>query len=128
MSTTAPQTTARDVMTAGIVHCAPETGITELATTMTERRIHAVVVSGIAGDHLVWGVVSDRDVLRATTDPAAERAEQIAATEALTVDAGDGLDTVARRLSEHDVSHAIVVEGDRPVGILSTLDVLATIR
>lgn len=52
-------------------------------------------------------------------------AGEIAATEALTVDATDDLATVCGLLADHACTHVIVVERDRPVGVVSTLDLVS---
>jgi CBS domain-containing protein len=49
----------------------------------------------------------------------------LAGTEPLTAGPDEGLDTVARRLVEHEARHAVVAdELGLPVGVVSTLDVL----
>lgn len=119
---------ARDAMHAPIVACRPDAGLDHVATLMASHRVHAVIVDGILGDRLVWGVVTDQDLISAALNEfAAANAGAAARTEALTVDAGDDLALVSRRLVEHACSHAIVVEGERPVGVISTLDVAAAI-
>jgi len=118
----------RDAMHAPIVACPPDTELDHVAKLMASHRVHAVVVDGIRGDKLVWGVVTDLDLLRAALDASgATDAAGAARTEALTVDSADDLALVSRRLVEHACSHAIVVEGERPVGVISTLDVAAAI-
>ena len=67
----------------GVLSCRPETPIAEVARTMVDHRVHAVVVDGIRRDRagmerLVWGVVSDLDLVA-----------RIDATDALTATAGD---------------------------------------
>ena len=119
---------ARDVMNAPIVACAPDTGIDRVAALMTQRHMHAVIVNGIRDERLVWGVITDLDLIRvALNEFAPPNAGQAAQTEALTVDAGDDLALVGRRLVEHSCSHAIVVDDDVPVGVVSTLDIAAAI-
>jgi CBS domain-containing protein len=58
-----------DYMRQGIVGCAPDTPLSEVARLMGDQRIHCVVVGGLeetrGGTRLVWGVVSDLDLARA---------------------------------------------------------------
>jgi len=109
------------------VACAPSTPLSEVAALMSQHRVHCVLVDGVSaderGERLVWGVVSDLDLIRATVaDDGALTARAIATTEALTVDSDDDLGAVGAALGEHACSHAVVVEGERPVGVVSTLD------
>ena len=58
-----------DVMTPGIITCAPETPLATVAELMATRSVHAVAVGGIAANHLVWGVIDSLDLVRALRDP-----------------------------------------------------------
>jgi CBS domain-containing protein len=119
---------ARDAMHGAVVACDPSTPASSVAALMGGRKIHAVVVEGIVaddeGERLVWGVITDLDLVRAVVltdgDPAAET---FASTDAVTVDATDDLATVARVLVEQGCSHAVVVDDERPIGVISTLDI-----
>jgi len=121
--------TVADVMHRGIHTAAPDTGLGELARTMAERRIHSVVVEGVEtarrSEHLVWGVVSARDLLAALHAGGNPPAGRIAMSEAVVVAQQAGLDEAVTLMVEHDLSHVIVVdEADgRPTGVLSSLDV-----
>jgi CBS domain-containing protein len=120
--------TVRDAMHPGILTSTPDTPLAEVARTMAAHRVHCVAVLGIdEGPRLVWGIVSDLDVIRAAQAVGDElpTAGQIAATEPVTVDVDEPLAGAAQTMAEHDVHHLVVVEGEdpRPVGILSCLDV-----
>ncbi len=117
---------ARDVMTGRIVNCDPDTPREHVARLMAEERIHCVVVSGVARsvDRLDWGVASDSDLLRAALAGDESSAGQLARTEMVTVQEDTSLPDVARVLLEHEVAHALVLVGTRPVGVISTLDVI----
>jgi CBS domain-containing protein len=115
---------ARDVMTGRIVHAEPDDTTGRLAELLAGQHIHAIVVFGLQGSRFVWGVVTDIDLLRAVSAGQDALAGELAGTEAVTVDASDPLPAVAQRLLEHDVSHAIVVADERPVGVVSSLDLV----
>jgi CBS domain-containing protein len=91
---------------------------------MATHRVHAVVITAANGRRPV-GVVSDLDVVAAVAAGADCSAHETAATEALTVSADEPLRNAAQMMSEHGVSHLLVVDGagGYPVGVLSTLDV-----
>lgn len=126
--------TVLDATHPGILTCAPEASLVEVARMMATHHVHAVAVLGIepgAQGRLVWGIVSDLDLVRAAQAAGAETmtAGEVAATEPVTVDVGEPLLTAARLMQEHDVHHLVVVSGrdPRPIGILSSLDVAGVI-
>jgi CBS domain-containing protein len=118
-------------MSAGVVSCAPGDSVIALATRMAIYRTHAVVIAGMwdtgAGDDLRWGLISHEEVVRALAegrhdDPAAE----LAAGKAVTCGPHESMLTAARRMQAEGVDHLVVVDGDDPVGVVSTLDVMRT--
>ena len=63
-------TTVAQVMHPAVITCLPDTPLHELAGRMADLRIHCIAVSGVGtrpdGDeHLMWGLVSDMDVVHA---------------------------------------------------------------
>lgn len=120
--------TVGEVMRLGIVGCAPDTPLQEVARLMSAHRIHCVVVGVVTeaqhGTRLVWGVVSDLDLARAAAAGQELAAGEIAATEPVTASPFDSLAAVAQMMGEHDVAHVVVVDDkDRePMGVVSTLD------
>ena len=118
----------------GVLSCPFETPLDEVARMMATHRIHAVVGLGdvAEGDTRVWGVVSDRDLVAmaaAGGDVAAQTAGGSAATEVLTIGRRDSLRRAAQLMHEHGLSHLIVLEpcSDRPLGVVSSLDVAAAL-
>lgn len=135
----APSTSAAtdvgEVMTHGVINAPPQASLHELAAQMTSNRVHCVVVEGLARVHggqeqLVWGIVSDLDLIKAVVDGRkAVSAGEIAATEIVTAEASESIEQAARLMAEHECAHLIVVSGDdgRPIGVVSSLDVAAAI-
>ena len=117
-----------DVMHAGLVGCDPAATLPAIARIFAEEGIHCVVVNGIertrAGERLTWGLVSDRDLIRAldATDRSVT-AGAIAVPALMSVAPGEPLDHVVRLMASFDVTHVLVIEADYPVGIVSALDV-----
>jgi CBS domain-containing protein len=111
----------------GLVHCTPETSLRAVAALMSRERVHCVVVADnpVAARSL-WGVVSDLDLVAASTVRPLDdqRAGGTAMKPAVTAVPHETLEEAARRLIEHGVSHLVVIDvvGQRPLGILSTLD------
>lgn len=115
-----------DCIRSTILSCTPETPITDVATLMSQRRVHAIVIR--ANGQQPSAIVSDIDVMAAVAcqgDGFAAR--DIAATQALTAPSSDSLRETAQLMAEHGVSHLIVVDqaNGQPVGVLSSTDILA---
>lgn len=118
-----------DAMSWGLVRCAPDATLREVAALMTEAVVHCVVVLDAPGDRgSLWGVVSDLDLVAAATVRALDqqRAAGTAMRPAITAFPHESLETAAKRMTTHGVSHLVVVDDvrHRPVGVMSTLDVV----
>ena len=120
-----------DAMRPRVLTCAPQTAMVTVAQRMASEHVHAIVVlretidaEGKVGRR-PWGILTDRDVLRCAADIDDRVAEDIALGGVLTVHPDDRLGDVAERMLDQHTSHAVVVESrtDRPVGVLSTLDI-----
>ena len=121
-----------DVMRPGIFSCHGDASLRELADTMATHRIHAVVVAGtrtdpVHGEELVWGLVTDLDLVRAAAGPPDTRAGDIARTEAVTIGPTTPLPEVARIMAERELTHLIVAQGSQPIGVVSALDLAGVI-
>lgn len=116
--------TVADVMTPGIIACTPETPLETVAELMATHRVHAVAVGGIASNHLVWGVVDSLDLVRALRYPDADgSAETISRQRVLGIEPDAPLSEAVRLMDERNVAHLVVVDHERPVGVLSSLDI-----
>jgi CBS domain-containing protein len=120
-----------EAMHPGVLTCPLGTSLQDVARMMALYRIHAVVVFGEDTDDTdgpgLWGVVSDLDLVHAasTGELADFTAGGTAATPILGIAPDDTLQRAAQLMSEHDVTHVVVVDRTttRPVGVLSTLDI-----
>lgn len=115
-----------DCMHAGIIKCPADTPLRDVAASMAKHRVHAIAVIGESETRPV-AVVSDLDLMQATAVAVEPTAIEVAATEPLAVSAHDSVQRAAQLMSEHAVTHVIVLDaaGGYPVGILSSLDVAA---
>lgn len=124
------EVTVESVMHMGFVGCPLEAPLRSVAQLMAERRVHCVVGFGDVADDdtRLWGVVSATDVVSALA-AGGERttAGEIASTEVVTIAPQTSVRHAAELMRDHEVSHLLVVDGisDRPIGIVSTLDVMA---
>jgi CBS domain-containing protein len=121
--------TVADVMRPGVMSCAPDAPLLTVAQTMATHHVHSVVVAGITkdddgNDHLIWGLVSDMDIVRAAESGIEGHvASDAARTELVSVDPSTPLADAARLMDEHHSSHVIVTSEGHPVGVLSSLDI-----
>jgi CBS domain-containing protein len=123
--------TVEQAMHPGVLTCAPETPLREVAIAMARYRIHAVVVYAEPEESdeatLVWGVVSDADLVGAAAlnDVDGRTAGQAARTPLVTVRREDTLRHACELMTERDVTHAVVISSysERPLGVVSALDV-----
>jgi CBS domain-containing protein len=115
-----------DVMHAGILTCAPDDTLRDVAAIMAAHHVHAVAVRETETGR-VGGVVSDLDVAAAVASGAQPTASGTAATEPLAVSSKERLTRAAALMAEHGISHLIVTDaaGGHPIGVLSTLDIAA---
>jgi CBS domain-containing protein len=120
-----------DAMHWGLVQCAPEATLREVARLMTEAVVHCVVVIDAPDDQAaLWGIVSDLDLVAAATVRSLDdqRAGGTAMTPAITAFPHESLESAAERMTAHGVSHLVVVDDGRrrPLGVMSTLDLVRT--
>jgi CBS domain-containing protein len=121
----------RDAMSTGIISCAPETPLRNVARLMSNHRVHGVFVFdyGREDDETteLWGLVSDLDVVAAARgDIDVRTAGDSAVTPLVTVTTDAPLERAARLLAESGASHLAALDPSthRPVGVLSTLDIV----
>jgi CBS domain-containing protein len=121
--------TVADAMHRGVFRCSRATSLSNVARIMAAHHIHCVVVTDDEriGRATVWGMVSDRDVTAAllTRPLEAQTAEGSATTPAVSIAESEPLLRAAHRMTEHGVTHLVVVggEAEAPVGVISTLDI-----
>jgi CBS domain-containing protein len=122
-----------EAMHHGVITCDRDTLLVEVARTMAERTVHCVVVEndGGGGDGRPWGVVSDLDLVAAATvrNLKDQTAGGSAASPMVIVTPNETLERAAQLMTEHASAHLLVVDDatQRPVGVLSTLDLAATL-
>jgi CBS domain-containing protein len=126
------QMTVGEVMHEGIVTCSASADLDQVAAAMADHGIHCVVAidEGPAredDDHL-WGVVSDLDLMRGIESGMDLDAGNLAELDVATVAREDTLDRAARTMARRGLAHLVVIADDRPVGVISTLDIARATR
>jgi CBS domain-containing protein len=119
--------TVADAMHPGILSCAADAAPAEVARTMSTHHVHCVVVKATGADEApVWGIISDLDLLSACIrDDAPDTAAELARQPVVRLETTAPLRDAAELMLTRGISHIVAVnpETDRPVGILSTLDI-----
>jgi CBS domain-containing protein len=115
--------TVREVMTQNVVTLPGSAPLTDAARRMKESDIGDVIVTA---DGNMCGLVTDRDiVVRAIAegrDPQSTTLDEICTHEVATVGPDDSLEQAIGIIREQAVRRVPVVEGGRPVGIVSIGD------
>lgn len=115
--------TVRDVMTQNVVTLPRTAPLRDAARRMKEADIGDVIVMD---DGSMCGVVTDRDiVVRAIAegkDPDSAQLEEICSHEVVAVSPDDPVDRAVQLMRQRAIRRLPVVEGDRPIGIISIGD------
>lgn len=126
-----PSICVGDVMSAPPVACDPTADLCHIAGRMARRRIHSVVVTdhdGLEDIAHARAVISELDLVRAVTETGVGvTAARIPAGPVVTIAIDASLIEAAHAMIGADVAHLVVLDGRRPVGVLSSLDIAATI-
>ena len=122
--------TVSDAMHPGILSCEADATLTDVSRLMATHHVHCVAVMGISheppGEKLVWGIISDLDLVRAGIRTEPDRpAGGLALQPLISVEPRMPLREAGELMASHGVAHIVVIDPElqRPIGILSTLDV-----
>jgi CBS domain-containing protein len=120
--------TVGDAMHPGVMTCEADASVTEVARMMATHHVHCMAVASVADDDaetVSWGLISDLDLIRAGLDKADREAARMASGPAINVEPTTPLRDAARLMLTNRAAHLLVVDPrkQRPVGILSTLDI-----
>ena len=128
----------RDVMRHGVVLCDADVSARDVARTMRDRGVRSVLAVDISSELL--GLVDEGSLVQAWDDLDGATAISIADPDPLTVDPGESVGEVARKMLAAGVTRALVAppapteesgrwsewkERGLPLGIISVADILA---
>ena len=121
------KTTVREVMHRGVITCAPDTALKEVARIMNATDVHALIVVNDRDE--VQGVVSHIDMLRVFgQDLYALSAQDVMSTTIFSVTPDAPVSEAVSKILKHKVHRLLVAreEGEAkiPTGIISTTDVI----
>jgi signal-transduction protein with cAMP-binding, CBS, and nucleotidyltransferase domain len=119
-------TTVGEVMTRNLLTVDPTTPLAEAAERMCDRGVGAALV--LSNDH-VSGILTERDVLRAVATGPVEGTHVAAwmTRDPETVDVSEPTGQAAALMIHGGFRHLPVLEGDRPVGIVSIRDLMRVV-
>jgi len=117
-------TTVQDIMTTELATVPMSAPIEQAARLMRDEDIGDVIVINDEGG--LVGLVTDRDIaIRAIADgrnPSDTAVREICSADLVTATPGEDVDAVAELMRSQAVRRIPVVDGDRPVGIVSLGD------
>ncbi|MGW3040300.1 CBS domain-containing protein [Kitasatospora sp. NPDC001159] len=116
-------TTARDIMHTGAQCIGAHQTLDEAARMMRDKNVGALPICG--DDQKLHGIITDRDIvvrcLAEGKDPATMTAMELAG-HLHCVRADDSMDTVLKKMEQHQIRRIPVIDGERLVGMISEAD------
>jgi CBS domain-containing protein len=104
-----------------LLQATPETTVTKAARLMAVRRVGAIAV---VEDKRLVGIFTERDalvrVIARKLDPETTRLDEVMTRMPITVGPEESIDTARSMMRRHGFRHLAVVEGDEPVGMVSS--------
>jgi CBS domain-containing protein len=118
--------TVGEVMSGNLLTVDPTTSLAEAAARMSDRGVGAALV--LSNDH-VSGILTERDVLRAVATGGVEGTHVAAwmTRDPETVDVSEPTGQAAAVMIHGGFRHLPVLEGDKPVGIVSIRDLMKVV-
>ena len=126
--------TVNDLMHKGLITCHPNASLGQVAEMLDEHKIHALVVAEQMDKPL--GIISDFDLLAgewlSVDEDSLNTMRKLTARDLMTspietVDAETPVSIAAERMDKKDIHRMLVMNEDKPVGILSISDLVAGI-
>ena len=121
--------TVRDIYHKGVIFCKPDTPLQEVVRVLADTEIHAIMVAEREGRPPV-GVVSHTDAIgHCEDDLSTIRADEVMSTTVITIPEDATVKAAAQKLLDGHIHRLLVVDEDgRPLGILSTTDIIREMR
>ncbi|MBL7064735.1 MAG: CBS domain-containing protein [Anaerolineae bacterium] len=119
----------RDIYHKGVIFCKPDTPLQEVIRVMADTEIHAIMVAEGEGKPPV-GVVSHSDAIaHYGEDMTTIQARDVMTSNVISISEGTTMEEAAKKLLESHIHRLLVVSEDgKPLGILSTTDIIREMR
>ncbi|HEY67157.1 MAG: hypothetical protein DRI79_07305 [Chloroflexi bacterium] len=119
----------RDIYHKGVIFCKPDTPLQEVVRVMADTEIHAIMVAEREGEPPV-GVVSHTDAIaHYGEDLTAIQAREVMTPDVISISEDATVEEAASKLLESHIHRLLVVgETGKPLGILSTTDIIREMR
>jgi len=124
----------KDIMYKGLIICPTDASLGRVASLLREHHVHALIVADQADAPL--GIISDFDLLAgewlSVDEESLEAMRKLTARDLMTspietVTADTTVETAAKHMAEKGIHRMLVIEADKPVGIISISNFVATI-
>lgn len=119
----------REIYHKGVILCKPDTPLQEVVRVMADTEVHAVMVAEREGDPPV-GVVSHTDAItHYGEDLMTIQARDVMTPGVISISEDATVGEAAKKLLESNIHRLLVVSEDgKPLGILSTTDIIREMR
>ncbi len=119
----------RDIYHKGVIFCRPDTPLQEVVRVMADTDIHAIIVAEGEGTKPL-GVVSHTDAIaRYGQDLAQICASEVMTSEVIAISEDASVSEAGKLMLQSHIHRLLVVgEGNAPLGILSTTDIIRDMR
>lgn len=119
----------RDIYHKGVIFCKPDTPLQEVVRVMADTEIHAIMVAEQEGESPV-GVVSHSDAIsHYGEDLAAILAREVMTPQVVSISEGATVAEASKKLIESHIHRLLVIDDNgKPLGILSTTDIIREMR
>ncbi len=119
----------RDIYHKGVILCKPDSPLQEVVRVMADTEVHAVMVTEREGEPPV-GVVSHIDIIAHYGENLSTiQARDVMTSNVINISENVTVGEAAKKLLESKIHRLLVVSEDgKPLGILSTTDIIREIR
>lgn len=113
----------REVMSPSVISVEASSTVRDAARVMVERDVGSVIVTE---EGRPVGILTERDIMRRVVvrglDPSKTKVREVMSSPLITVEANDYIVDASRLMAEKNIRRLLVVEGGRPVGIVTQKD------
>jgi CBS domain-containing protein len=118
---------SKDIITRPLVSITSDRTILEAARMMVENNMGLLVICDEKDQHVLRGVVSERDIIRsfAARKEATINVESISTSDVVTVKWNSEIAEAAKAMNKHRIRHVVVVDdANKPIGVVSMRDLV----